>query len=505
MSSTPGPILPDNRPLTLAEAFLSSTNGTSIHPRTVRHWRGEFYSFDRCVYTKQVDEELRSELTRFLNNLLHDDWHKGSDNKLVSDPKPLRVTRAVVAETLAQMQALTQVLGRQEMPCWLGDTDGRPDPRNIVAFQNGLLDAAAFACGTASLHPSTPEWFSEVALPCRFDPEAACPQWIKFLDEALSGDKELIGLLQEWFGYVLTGDTSQQKMLWLHGRSGAGKGTITRVLQEVVGQRNCVSFNLFSLTQPFTLSAFMGKTLAVSADAELSKDTDSRRAIEMLKAISGEDSQLVDRKNRDLLSNIRMKTRLVVVVNEFPSLPDAAGALRRRSLIIPFDKRFDAVADPHLGDKLTSEIQGIVTWSLAGLARLRRQGRFSKTKRGADMEERLLTLCNPIRAFVEECCTLDDAETDRIDEKPMMAPKGRLYQTYRNWCTASGHSPMSKPRFGEAILNTFDGVKARRMGGDTSREQCYEGIEIEETCKYAAQPDGQSEQDVIDNLPGFGG
>ena len=52
----------------------------------------------------------------------------------------------------------------------------------------------------------------------RSDFDAPRPaNWHHFLQQLFSGDSQSIDLLQDWFGYCLTGDTSQHKMLLIVG------------------------------------------------------------------------------------------------------------------------------------------------------------------------------------------------------------------------------------------------------------------------------------------------
>ena len=60
--------------------------------------------------------------------------------------------------------------------------------------------------------------------------------------------------LQEWFGYLLTPDTRQQKILMMVGPKRSGRGTIARVLKAMVGADNVVNPTLNTLARPFGLS-----------------------------------------------------------------------------------------------------------------------------------------------------------------------------------------------------------------------------------------------------------
>ena len=50
-----------------------------------------------------------------------------------------------------------------------------------------------------------------------FDPGAACPAWLRFLDDIFAADRELIGYVHRAVGYCLTGDTTEQVMFLCHG------------------------------------------------------------------------------------------------------------------------------------------------------------------------------------------------------------------------------------------------------------------------------------------------
>ena len=475
-----GEPLPDTRPVTLAAAFLHqrelakvkwimSQNGTEvpdeITPINLRHWREEFYRFHGCVYRRWLREEMESELLKFLNR---QQAFNAKFNKL----QPLRVGASTINDTMRQLRGLCQAKCEQ-MPTWL-DGENRPDPRNVIAFTNGIMDAHEWAGDpTTPLEKPTPDWFSESVMACAYDAAATCPRWMQFLHEAI-GDPELVALVQEWFGYCLTSDTSQQKMLWLHGSSGAGKSTLGRVLQYMVGKRNSVSFSLYDLMQPFTLSSFLGKTLAVSGDAMLNNN-DGHRIIEQIKAISGEDDRLVNRKNRDALENIKLHVRFVIIVNEFPTLPDDADSLRRRCLIVPFENSFEGAEDYHLTDKLLLEIPGIVNWAMEGLHRLRVNERFTAAVASEQMQEEFAETNSHVRAFVNECCLLHPLKGAR----PKILKKD-LFEAYVAWASEQ-KIKHPKPYIGFCkSLMQIKGVRRVKPGpNDGSKRQPHvEGLEL---------------------------
>ena len=189
-------------------------------------------------------------------------------------------------------------------------------------------------------------------------PDIGIPaRWNQFLWDIFEADIQSIALLQEWFGYTLTSDTRQQKMLLILGPKRSGKGTIASVLQSLIGDSLVAAPTLGSLTTHFGLSPLIGKTLAVISDARLSNRPDKAIVVERLLSISGEDLQTIDRKNREHVS-LQLPTRFMMLTNELPNLGDSSGALASRYLVLHLTRSYFGNEDHGLRDALKSELPG---------------------------------------------------------------------------------------------------------------------------------------------------
>ncbi len=222
---------------------------------------------------------------------------------------------------------------------------------------------------------ATPRFFTTSALEFDPDPAAAPPNsWHEFLHQLFDGDLEALELLQEWFGYCLTGDTSQQKMMLIVGPKRSGKGTIARVLTRLIGTGNVCGPTTSSLAGTFGLQPLIGKTLALVSDARFHGEN-IPTVLERLLLITGEDAVTIDRK---FLGSVTMKlpTRFMFLSNEFPKLTDASGALASRFMILRLTQSFFGNEDHGLTDRLISELPGILNWAIEGWRRLRERGRF---------------------------------------------------------------------------------------------------------------------------------
>ena len=233
-------------------------------------------------------------------------------------PTTHKVTTTLVRNVINALHGECLVQSEQSPPCWLGGSDR--DASTLLALRNGILDLA-----NDSFEPATPEFFTLNALSFDYDLNAGKPvEWLKFLDSLWPGDPESIACLQDWFGYLLTPDTRQQKMLMLIGPRRSGKGTICRVLKELVGERNYAGPTLGSLAQNFGLSSLLDKLVGCISDARLSGRTDTAVVVERLLSITGEDSIDIDRKHKSIVTT-KLPTRFVLVSNELPKLGDSSG------------------------------------------------------------------------------------------------------------------------------------------------------------------------------------
>ena len=132
-----------------------------------------------------------------------------------------RSPRASVANTINALKSDVEVAEYVERPVWLGSGT----PGEFFAFSNGLVSADAPDRGHPRLEfgTHTPEWFSNVVFDYPFEKDATCARWLALPAKSWREDVERMALLQEWFGYVLRHDVSQQQFLVLDGDGGQRK------------------------------------------------------------------------------------------------------------------------------------------------------------------------------------------------------------------------------------------------------------------------------------------
>jgi len=253
---------PPDHPMAVARVLLAETHNIQglelTKELTQRYWRGDWMRWDGNKWIAEEDNILRGRIYQRLEHA----WYM-HETKNGMEPKEWRPTKDKINKLLDAMKILVYLPRASQPPTWLNSTDSTV---GLVACANGLLDVSA-----RKLLPHTPQYFNDVSVPFDYLPNAPQPKlWLKFLNQLWNDDPDSIKLLQQWFGYILSGRTNQQKMLVLVGPARSGKGTIARVLRALIGTANTASPTLGSLGTQFGMWSLLGKTLAIIADARLS-------------------------------------------------------------------------------------------------------------------------------------------------------------------------------------------------------------------------------------------
>lgn len=337
------------------------------------------------------------------------------------------------------------------------------DPKDVLACRNGLLNVR-----TRELFALTPAFFNQVSVPFAYDETAPEPkEWLAFLADVWGSDPDAIEVIQEWFGYILSGRTDQQKILFIIGPPRSGKGTIGRVLTELIGAPNVASTTPTDLPTDFGLAALMGKSLAIMADARTPAQG-NEGLVERLLTISGEDQVNVKRKYRDDWIG-RLPVRFLLMSNDLPGFRDASGAIVSRLSIVKMTKSNLGNEDKGLFGRLVAELPSILNWALTGLDRLNERGRFKEPDSSVAARQTLSAGASPIKEFLAECCHRATDAKVPVDE---------INESWTKWCEDAGHMAGSKANFGKLLFSAAPDVVQTRPYVDGVKVRHYAGIRL---------------------------
>ena len=336
----------------------------------------------------------------------------------------------------------------------------------LLNCQNGTIDLRT---GELRAHGRA-DLLTKLA-PVTYDPAAVCPLWESFLWRVMGGNHELIDYLRRTVGYALTGDVSEQVLLFLHGAGSNGKSTFLATLLAMMGKeygtQAAPELLLDGSRHPTELADLHGKRFVSAIEVE-----DGRRLAEgLVKQMTGGD-QLKARFMRADFFQFDPTFKLFLSANHKPVITGTDYAIWRRIRLIPFTVTIpDTEKDPRLAEKLRSELPGILAWAVRGCLAWQREGLHTPAA-VTDATASYRAESDLLGAFLEACTVATEGAQVQAKE---------LYAAYSAWCEASGEKPVNGTRFGRDLtargLDKYQHPSTRRtfyMGlgllADTPRE-----------------------------------
>ncbi len=445
------------RPLPIAERFCDLHFQQDSY-RTIRYYLGRFMKWDGNVYREADIVSLQADVLRFLTNKV-----VVASRSRLARYEPFPAGQKTTNDVIFALRGPTSLKNKDViMNLWIGG--GRPpcDPKELI-----FGPTRPYNWRTGKFLSPDPDWFNLCSISVDVDPDAQEPKrFLQYLQELFGNDEEAKSLLLEYCGLLLTTNTSFQKMLIIVGPKRSGKGTLARLLKELLGARNVAALQSSSMGEQFGLQDLIGKTLATISDARFS-GRDSKKAVEYLLNISGEDSVLINKKY-EKSETTKLETRLAILTNEIPRFPDSSGALVSRFLALELKTSFkDEEQDRHLSQAFADELPGILNLFIQGLRRLTNRGYFIQPESGKRVLEKMAHYGKQVETFVRQRC--------RIGGK-CRCPTAILYEAWCHWCDENGCFPNNHATFGRTFLNTFPEIQKR----DGGKNLFYDGIALKE-------------------------
>ena len=292
-------------------------------------------------------------------------------------------------------------------------------------------------------------------------PAGISPSWLKFLDEVSGGKPDMIAYLQRWAGYVLSGSTQEHAILFIHGPGGNGKSVFVDTIGHALGDyaRTLPMDALMESRNdrhPAEIAMLRGVRLAVANETQEGRRWDEAK----VKQLSGGDAVAARFMGKDWFQ-FRPTHKLVVVGNHAPTIGTVDEALRRRLHMVPFIHTPEA-KDAKLGERLRSEVAGVLAWMLQG---------FKEWELGGLAPP--ASVIDATNAYFEEQDTVGAWLAERCEFRPTVGTSSTvLYESWKRWCEQNGITPKSMKRLSPELERR--GLTKVR----TNKERGFRGIVV---------------------------
>jgi putative DNA primase/helicase len=278
---------------------------------------------------------------------------------------------------------------------------------------------------------------------CAAAPDQGRPElWLEFLARITAGDDSLIGYLQRFAGYALTGETSEHSLVFLYGTGANGKTVFLQTLAGILGDY-AVSAGIETFTETKNerhsteIARLRGARLVVTEET----DSGGRWAEGKIKRLTGGGKISAHFMRQDDFE-FTPQFKLMIAGNHKPMLRSVDEAIRRRFHLIPFKVTIPIEdRDKHLFDKLREEWPQILGWMLDGCVA---------------WQDASLGMPESIQIATDQYLEAEDVIGQWLDEsceRTGRCESAAAYKNYSEWCDRQGERPYSRRAWVNALLD----------------------------------------------------
>jgi putative DNA primase/helicase len=352
--------------------------------------------------------------------VVQDQWVSGKVLEIIqANPVKNQKTASLLSQILTLLKAKLAV--KDDVLSFVDN------PPPVINCTNGELWIEQD--GSVELRPHRPESHLRHCLDVIYDPKAACPEYDKALHEIFAKADNPKAMVRHWnevFGYVIQAKRNIPAIVIMSGAGDNGKTVLIRTVMRLLGHDLVHAQRVDDLDKSrFAIGSLFGKLLFVDDDVRAG----ARLPDGMLKTISEAKEVTGELKYRSSF-NFIVRTVPVLLCNNIPSVADLSHGMRRRLMVLPFDRIFtEDEKDPDLFEGIwAKELAGVLNQALRGYKRLLECGaKFKFPKAVKRATTAWLQQANPLPAFLKAHC--------------IAKPQGRclmqdFYQAYSAWTKA---------------------------------------------------------------------
>ncbi|HEV2501463.1 MAG TPA: phage/plasmid primase, P4 family [Mesorhizobium sp.] len=306
------------------------------------------------------------------------------------------------------------------------------------------------------------------------------PAFTTFLHQ-VQPDPEIRQFLKRFAGYLLTGLTVEQVMLFFYGAGRNGKSTYLDLLCFILGDY-AVTLSIESFSGDNKrgggeatpdLARLPGARLVSASEPEANvklKDA-------LIKTLTGGEKIPVRRLHKDFFE-VDPHFKIILSGNHKPRVDDDSDGIWRRLLLVPWMIQIDkAKVDKALSSKLRKEAVGVFAWMVEGALEYLNCG-LETPKQVTAASEEYRQESDGIGTFIRIACVVSGDTNDK--EEPL-----DLYMAFEKFADREGVFKVTRStfekRFSKATERAFEGpdgqmrqFKRHRSNGRTY----YQGIKL---------------------------
>lgn len=311
-----------------------------------------------------------------------------------------------------------------------GDPLGRTEqnPPSVINCQNG--EVWFDENGEVTLKPHRPDSYLRHCLNALYDPSATSPmfdQAVRDIFAESSNPDEMFRHFMELAGYICQPWRKIPLIVLLHGGGSNGKTSLLKIIMNILGENTVMSDRIGDIEDsPFKIGSLDGKLMLLDDDV----DGGTCLPDGFLKKISEEKALTGQHKYKPPFEFI-CRAVPVMLSNDYPVTKDLSKGMRRRLLVIPFERTFEQhEIKVGLFDEIwEQEASGILNQIIAGFSRVRKREGFDEPEDCQKAKDGWIARFNMLTAFIDERFELDPTYN---------IPLGDFYSMLEGYCAETG-------------------------------------------------------------------
>jgi putative DNA primase/helicase len=397
-------------------------------------WR---YNADEGYWLQWVGTHwARRQTHQFLHVLGHYTSQIAQMFRLLGDITHSEATKLKSQRTVAALERLCR-----SMPSFLAQSrlfDANPF---LLGTPGGTIDLR-----TGEMQPASPEdYITTITLVTPAKPGTKLGRLFKkFLADVTSGDADFEKTLQQWFGISAQGTSRDQRVLFLYGAGGNGKGVLLRTVAILLGDhavnapRDMLMIGKYSQHTTHLVDVLNARmAIATEVDDDATWDT------ALVKDITGGDPMSVQRMRQDPY-RITARCSLTISGNRKPALKGIDDAVKRRFMVATFNFKVKKVI-PDL-EKLFVSKEGpaILRWIIDGSVQREIEGQLHVAKVIREDTEDYFAEENVLQDFI-------DTHLEVTADHNQVVKTADVYSAWKDYCSRSGRSAGARNSFTTAM------------------------------------------------------
>ncbi|MEK7315386.1 MAG: phage/plasmid primase, P4 family [Candidatus Eisenbacteria bacterium] len=309
----------------------------------------------------------------------------------------------------------------------------------LLCVKNGTVDLR-----TGALRPHSRDDLITKMAPVAYDPDATCPVLDSFLNRMVP-DPEERSFLQRGTGYTLTGDTSEEVLLFIHGPTNAGKSTFTEAVKATMGDYAVTAdFEAFLRRREPGIRNDIARMAGARMVLSLEVEEGRRIAVATIKSLTGGDTVTARFLHKEFFE-FRPAFKPWLVANHKPAANASDSAFWRRILVVPFTTEIPkSELNPRVKKALRDSPQSrsaILAWAVRGCLAWQKEG-LRPPPRVVQATETYRTECDTVQQFIAARCIKSPGRRAAFED---------LYSSYKECCELNDDIAVSDKAFGKEL------------------------------------------------------